>query len=85
MTHPMQMSVSLTGWSIDPELLDDMAIELHHSEQFGDVFTIKLKWKSGRETAIDAELKDATGNMLYVRLAAEIATPTKTVIEHEGG
>ena len=24
MTHPMQMSVSLTGWSIDPELLDEV-------------------------------------------------------------
>ena len=84
MTHPMKMSVSLTGWSIDPALLDDVAVELRHSEQFGDVLALKLKFKSGREAVVDFELKEGTGSMTYLQLAAEISKPTKMVIEHEG-
>jgi hypothetical protein len=84
MSHPMEMSLSMTGWAVDPELLDDIRIELIHSEMTGDALCIKLIFKSGREAVIQGELAEGTGSMTYVQLVAEISTPTKKVIEHEG-
>ena len=34
MTHLMDMSLSVTGWSVEPDLLEDIRIELHHSGKF---------------------------------------------------
>ena len=83
MTHPMEMSLSMTGWAIDPELLDDIHIELIHSEMTGDALRIKLMFKSGREAVIEGDLAPGSGSLAYVQLAAEVAMPTKTLIEHE--
>jgi hypothetical protein len=84
MTSPMKMSLSVTGWSIDPELLDDISIELLHSEMTGDALRVKLKFKTGREVLLEGELAEGTGSEVYLKLVAEISMPTKTVIEHEG-
>jgi hypothetical protein len=85
MTHLMDMSLSVTGWSVEPDLLEDIRIELHHSEQFGDTLRVKLIFKSTREALIEGELKDGTGRTTYAQLVAEIAAGdrSKPVIEHE--
>jgi hypothetical protein len=83
MTHLMKMSLGVQGWSIEPELLDDIAIEIHHSELFGDTLRIKLIFKTGREALLEAELKDGAGRPFYDALMREITAPSHTVIEHE--
>ena len=65
MSHPLQMSLSLTGWLVEPELLDEIALELVHSEQFHDTLRIKLRFKDGREVPIEADLKDGEGLKVY--------------------
>jgi hypothetical protein len=83
MTHLMNMSLSVQGWSVEAELLDDVRIEIHHSEQFGDTLRIKLMFKSGRESLLEGELRDGAGHPFYDALMREITAPSKTVIEHE--
>jgi hypothetical protein len=73
MSHPMQMSLSLTGWSVEPELLDNVAIELVHSEGFGDTIRIKFHFKDGREFMTEADLKDGEGIKVFDALQEGIS------------
>jgi hypothetical protein len=72
-SHPLQMSLSLTGWSVEPELLDDIATELLHSESYGDTLRIKLRFKDGHEVQIEAELKEGEGIKVYDALQEGIS------------
>jgi hypothetical protein len=75
MSHPLDMTLSLTGWSVEPELLDDIAIELFHSELFGDALKIKLRFKAGeREVTIEGELKGDQGRRVYDALQKGIGS-----------
>ena len=49
----MDMSLSVTGWAIDPEHLSDIRFELVHSEQFGDCFRIKLEFKNETDALLE--------------------------------
>ena len=84
MTHMMDMSLSVLGWSVDPELLADLRVEISHSEMFGDVLRAKLMFKTGREVMIEGSFRDGTGREVYEAIHAEIMRPTKKVIDAEG-
>jgi hypothetical protein len=71
-SHPLGMSLSVTGWSVDPELLDDIAIEIFHSEQFGDEFRVKLTFKSGRVAQIEATVAEGCSHDLYDAIQREM-------------
>lgn len=72
MSHPLLMSLSVTSWGVDPELLDGMSIELVHSELFGDALRIKLGFKDGHGVLIEGDLKDGQGRAVYDELQKEI-------------
>jgi hypothetical protein len=74
MTHPLDMSLSTTGWALDPELLSDIRYELVHSEQFGDCFRIKMQFKNGTDAMFEIEMKDGCGLSLYDALTEAIRT-----------
>jgi hypothetical protein len=65
MSHPLQMSLSLTGWNVEGEMLDGIAFELIHSESFDDTLRIKLRFKDGREVLVETELKEGQGILVY--------------------
>jgi hypothetical protein len=71
-SHPLKMSLSVTGWSVDPELLDDVEIEIFHSEQFGDDLRVKLKFKSGRVAQIGATIAEGCSHDLYDAIQREM-------------
>jgi hypothetical protein len=73
--HPLDMSLSVTGWAIDPEHLEDVRLELNHSEQFGDCFRVKLAFKNGTNTLLEIEMKDGAGMDVYDALTAAIRIP----------
>ena len=72
MSRPMDMSLSLTGWSIDPVLLEDIRIELLHSEMTGDELRIKLKFTGGRESTVAVDLDKAHARLAFERLEREM-------------
>jgi hypothetical protein len=74
MSHPLQMSLSLSGWSIEPELLEDIRIELLHSEMSGDEMRVKLSFKAGREVSIAGDLKEGQGVLVYDALQQGIGS-----------
>jgi hypothetical protein len=74
LTHPLDMSLSVTGWAIDPELIADIRYELVHSEQFGDCFRIKMEFKNGTDALLELELKDGSGFPTYDALTEAIRT-----------
>ena len=58
LSHPMDMSLSVTGWAIDPEHLSDIRFELVHSEMTGDCFGIKLEFRKNETDALLARHRD---------------------------
>jgi hypothetical protein len=74
-SHPLEMSLSVTGWAIEPELLDDIRLELNHSEQFGDCFRIKLAFKNGTEALLEINIKEGDEMDVYDALTAAIRIP----------
>lgn len=75
MTHPMKMSLSTTGWAIDPEFLADIRYEVVHSEQFGDCFRVKMEFKNGTSALFEIEIKDGYGRSAYEALTDAIRVP----------
>lgn len=74
MSHPLEMSLSVTGWAIDPELISDIRYELVHSDMTGDCFRIKMEFKNGTDALLEIEMKDGTGLDAYERLTEAIRT-----------
>jgi hypothetical protein len=70
----MDMSLSVTGWAVDPELLSDIRYELIHSDTSGDCFRIKMEFKNGTDALIDIEIKEGTGLDTYELLTEAIRT-----------
>ena len=75
MTHPLDMSLSVTGWAIDPDLISDIRFELIHSDMTGDCFRIKLAFRNQTEALIELELKDQTGEKVYNDLTDALRVP----------
>lgn len=73
-SHPMDMSVSVTGWNIDPGLLHDMSYELIHSDTTGDCFRIRMEFVNGTSATLELELKDGTARDTYEALTEAIRT-----------
>ena len=74
MSHPLEMSLSVTGWAVDPELLSDIRYELIHSDTTGDCFRIKMEFKNGTDALIDIEMKDGSAEGTYDLLTEAIRT-----------
>ncbi len=75
MSHPLEMSLSVTGWAIDPEHLSDIRFELVHSEMTGDCFRIKLQFKNETDALLEIEMKDGSGGDTFERLTEAIRVP----------
>jgi hypothetical protein len=71
----MNMSLSVTGWAVDPDLLSDIKYELVHSEQFGDCFRIKMEFKNGTDALLEIDIKDGSGLNTYDMLTEAIRCP----------
>ena len=74
MSHPMDMSLSITGWNVDPTLLDDISYELIHSNTTGDCFRIKMQFKNGTDALLDIEIKEGCAIDTYDLLTEAIRT-----------
>lgn len=74
-SHPMDMSLSTTGWAIEPDLLNDLRLELVHSEQFGDCFLVKLAFKNDTVAVLEIEIKNGEGRKVYSDLTDAIRIP----------
>jgi hypothetical protein len=72
MTHPMDMSLSVTGWAVDPTLLADARFELLHSDTTGDCFLIKLRFTNGTDATLSIEMKDGSRFDAYDALTEAI-------------
>ena len=72
MTHPLSMSLSKTGWRIDPTLLEDISFELVHSDTTGDCFMIRLTFANGSDAMIDIEMAPGTAEGTYDLLTEAI-------------
>ena len=70
----MEMSLSVTGWNIDPTLLEDISYELVHSDTTGDCFRIKMVFKNGTDALLELELKDGIANDVYDQITTAIRT-----------
>jgi hypothetical protein len=68
------MSLSVTGWNIDPELLSDISFELVHSDMTGDCFRIKMVFKNGTDALLELELKDGIAIDVYDQITTAIRT-----------
>jgi hypothetical protein len=73
LSHPLDMSLSLTGWSIEPDMLDDIRIELLHSDTTGDELRIKLMFKAGREALINTDVDKEAAHALFEQLQQEMS------------
>jgi hypothetical protein len=73
-SHPLDMTLSVTGWNVDPTLLDDLSLELVHSEQFGGCFRIKMAFKNGTDALIEIDVKEGDEMDVYDALTGAIRT-----------
>jgi hypothetical protein len=71
----MDMSVSTTGWSIEPDLLSDIRLEIVHSEQFGDYFRVKLGFKNDTLALLEIDIAEGKGINAYEALDGAIRVP----------
>ncbi len=72
MTHPMDMSLSVTGWAVDATLLADIRFELFHSDTTGDCFVVKMEFTNGTDAKFEIDVKDGSGPDVYEALTKAI-------------
>ena len=85
MTHPLDMSLSVTGWAVDPALISDIRFELIHSEMTGDCFRIKLEFKNGTDAELEIDIKEEGSREVYNSLTDALRVPRMSpVISGDG-
>ena len=75
MTHPLDMSLSLTGWAIDPDLLSDIRLDLIHSDTTGDCFLVKVEFKNGTDAEFQIDIKEGGERRVYDALTDALRVP----------